>query len=74
MSHDPSLIRDPEDYLSKACDLLHDVVHQFGITIVKDGQPCLSTGGLSVLEDAFEFLGMDDPYPLRIKQDSISST
>ena len=43
-------------------EALEDMVYQFGYEAVKDGQPAMTAGGLSALEDAFEALGWDDPY------------
>jgi len=39
------------------------LVRQFAHPIVKNGVPCLTTGGLSTLEGAFTMLGWDDPHP-----------
>jgi hypothetical protein len=43
-------------------EALEDMVYQFGYRDVVDGKPCITTGGLSALENAFEVLGWDDPY------------
>ena len=43
-------------------EALEGMMYQFAYASVKDGQPALSTGGLSALEDAFEALGWSDPY------------
>ncbi len=43
-------------------ELLEDLVHQFAYEL--DDPPRLSTGGLSVLEHAFETLGWEDPHPI----------
>lgn len=40
-------------------EALEDMCHQFAYW----GNPGLSTGGLSTLEDAFDVLGWDDPHP-----------
>lgn len=43
---------------------IEDLVWQFAYQAVRDGVPCLSTGGLSALEGAFAVLGYDDPHPV----------
>jgi hypothetical protein len=42
-------------------EALESMVWQFGYRGVKDGKPCIGTGGMSALEDAFFALGWDDP-------------
>lgn len=42
-------------------EALESMVYQFGYRGVKDGKPCIGTGGLSALEEAFFALGWDDP-------------
>lgn len=42
---------------------LEDMCYQFGYQTVKNCVPALSTGGLSVLENAFYLLGWEDPHP-----------
>lgn len=44
-------------------ETVEDLVRQFAHEVVRDSVPCLSTGGLSALEDAFAVLGWDDPHP-----------
>lgn len=43
-------------------EALESMVWQFGFRGVRNGKPILHTGGLSVLEEAFEALGYSDPY------------
>jgi hypothetical protein len=43
-----------------------DLVSMFAYRL--DDPPRISTGGLSVLEDAFEILGYDDPHPVPERQ------
>lgn len=50
------------DRIEALAAALADVVHQFGYEAVQDGQPAITTGGLSALEGAFEALGWADPY------------
>jgi hypothetical protein len=46
----------------EARSLVEGLVRQFAC---QTSNPCgLTTGGLSVLEEAFEFLGWDDPHPV----------
>lgn len=40
---------------------LESMIYQFGYHGVKDGKPCIGTGGLSALEEAFAVLQWDDP-------------
>lgn len=49
--------------LSELKDFAEDVVNQFGYHGFKDGHPAYATGGLSVLERAFDILNWDDPHP-----------
>lgn len=45
----------------EAREVIEGLLHQFAY----DGEgPSLHTGGLSALEDAFDFLGWTDPYPI----------
>jgi hypothetical protein len=55
MKREPDLI---------AC--IADLVSMFAYKL--DDPPRISTGGLSVLEDAFEILGYDDPHPMPERQ------
>lgn len=48
----------------RAALIISDICLQFGIRTTKDGKTQLSTGGLSVLEEAFEYLGWSDPHEL----------
>jgi hypothetical protein len=43
-------------------EALINMVFQFGYRGVVDNKPCITTGGLSALEEAFEALGWDDPH------------
>jgi len=43
-------------------ETIEDLVRQFAYPTVKNGVPCLTTGGLSTLEGAFAVLGWDDPH------------
>jgi hypothetical protein len=43
-------------------EALEDLVYQSGYRGIIDGKPCITTGGLSALESAFEALGWDDPH------------
>lgn len=52
---------DKNDYLREA---LEDMVLQFASTTVKNGRLCLSSGGLSSLEYAFDLLGWKNPHPI----------
>ncbi len=45
-------------------EALDDMVHQFAYRTVKGRSPCISTGGLSALEGAFDLLGLNDPHPV----------
>lgn len=45
-----------------AKEIIEGLVFQFGYWSDNDGG--LTTGGLSVLEDAFDFLGWEDPHPI----------
>ena len=47
-------------------ELIADLVSMFAYPL--DDPPRISTGGLSVLEDAFEILGYDDPHPVPDRQ------
>ena len=50
--------------MSKYKDALEGLTFQFAYQVVVGGIPCLTTGGLSTLEEAFELLGWKDPYPV----------
>ena len=54
-----SKIKALEERLEEATNLLTDCAYQFGYSNDDDK---LHTGGLSTLEDVFNFLGWDDPY------------
>ena len=41
-----------------------DVAYQFGYYGQKGGRLCITAGGLSTLEQAFDILGWDDPHPV----------
>lgn len=43
-------------------DCIESLVWQFGFRAVVSGRRVLSSGGLSVLEEAFDLLGWDDPH------------
>ncbi len=43
-------------------EIIEGLCHQFGYAITFKGRAALSTGGLSALEDAFDYLGWDDPH------------
>ena len=43
---------------------LEGMCFQFGYKTMKDNTPCLTTGGLSALEEAFSVLGWQDPCPV----------
>ena len=45
-------------------EALEGMVYQFGYRGVKGGEPIISTGGNSALEQAFEALGWEDPLLL----------
>ena len=45
-------------------EALEDMVYQFGYRTIHNNKPCISTGGLSALEEAFSALGWSDPYIL----------
>jgi len=44
-------------------DALEGMCQQFAFPIVVAGIPCLTTGGLSALEEAFYLLQWKDPHP-----------
>ncbi len=44
-------------------ETIEGLVRQFAHEIVRDGVPCLTTGGFSVIEEAFDTLGWSDPHP-----------
>jgi hypothetical protein len=43
-------------------ELLKSMVYQFGYRIIKNGKTAITTGGLSVLEEAFKTLEWNDPH------------
>ncbi len=48
----------------RARELIVDLCYQFGDRGTKNRQCVLGTSGLSALEDAFSFLGWDQPHPI----------
>lgn len=53
------------EHESELLETIEDLVRQFAYQTVKDGVPCLGTGGLSAMESAFEVLGWEeDPHPV----------
>ena len=53
-------MRDRQDLI----DVIEDLTRQFAYKTTSEGTPCLSTGGLSALEAAFDVLGWNDPHPV----------
>ena len=43
-------------------EALEDMITQFGYQTIYDGKPCITTGGLSALESAFDALGWVNPH------------
>ena len=54
---------------TEAHDIIVGLMYQFAYRrgIANDS---LSTGGLSTLEDAFDYLGWDDPHPIPMKENN----
>ncbi len=48
----------------RARELIIDLCYQFGDRGTKNRQCVLGTSGLSALEDAFAYLGWDQPHPI----------
>lgn len=46
-----------------ARDVIADLVNQFAVPGTVKGVPCRTTGALSDMEAAFEYLGLPDPCP-----------
>lgn len=53
-----------EQQLKNANDVIEDLVRQFGCYGRYNGRLCLNTCGLSALEQAFAFLGWNEPRPV----------
>ena len=45
-------------------EFAEDVAYQFGFYVHKDERLCITHGGLSTLEWAFDILGWDNPHPI----------
>jgi hypothetical protein len=54
------------ELLARYIEVLEGVCYHFAYT--RDDPPRITTGGLSVLEDAFSLLGWDDPHPVPWRQ------
>ncbi len=50
--------------LSEAREIIEDLCRQYALPCPQPSCFHLGTGGLSVLEQAFDFLGWDDPHPM----------
>lgn len=56
------LLREQRVEILEARDVIVDMAMQFSLEGEKDGLPTVHTAGLSTLEDAFDYLGWDDPH------------
>ena len=58
----------PSDYpvrnLSDLKEFANDVAYQFGYYCQNEGRLCITHGGLSTLEWAFDILGWENPHPV----------
>ena len=45
-------------------EFAEDVAYQFGYYCQNNGRLCITNGGLSTLEWAFDILGWDNPHPV----------
>ena len=45
-------------------EFANDVAYQFGYYCQNNGQLCITHGGLSTLEWAFDILGWENPHPV----------
>jgi hypothetical protein len=54
------------ELLVRHVEVLTDMCYQFAFTL--DDPPRITTGGLSILEEAFRLLGWEDPHPVPFRQ------